>query len=299
MKRQENMPVSEKNINSRYTKKFRVLLLIASLFFLSTGLLSYLYFSTRTSVENRVVAEKAVNENQRYKMFLQNLEKQYDELGSEYEGLDSLFSREKEKLHNLLSEMEGEQNNTNRVKTDVTKLEMSLQLFRERIRDLESENRKLQLSSARYKVSFDSLMKVKTGENKTHVAAKTDLATGKLTADGVDKNETAVRESGRVAKIRVCFRVLQNYAADKGSKVAYVRVTDPAGIVLLDNTGGSGEFEWQGKKMMYSMRKSFYFDGNPLDLCMYLSRMEQYKKGKYNVDVHLDKIVTSASFSLE
>ncbi|MEI6765284.1 MAG: hypothetical protein WCM76_06545 [Bacteroidota bacterium] len=300
MERQENLPVSEKNNNGKSKVRIRVLIFLASLFFLSTGFLIYVYFSTRTSIANRVVAEKAVTDNQRFKLYLQNLEKQYDELGSEYEGLDSLFSREKEKLHSMLNDVEGEKNNTDKVKTDVTKLEISLQVFKEKIRDLEAENRKLLSSSNRYKISYDSLLKVKTGaDNKTHTVSKNDLGIGKLAAEGIDQKETPVRETTKVSKIRVCFRVLQNYSADKGSKVAYVRIIDQSGIVLLDNTGGSGEFEWQGKKLMYSMRKSFYFDGNPLDLCMYLTRTEQYKKGKYSVEVYLDKAITPGSFSLE
>jgi septal ring factor EnvC (AmiA/AmiB activator) len=297
-----NVPENKQNAR----KTIRLLVILSALFLLGCIGLAVYIFSTRSSIQTRVVAQKAISEKEKFKLQLQNLETEYKELGKEYDGLDSTLMQEKEQVRVLLENIEDLEWTASRYKSEITKLEMSLQKFREKVRDLENSNKNLEQNADRYKYSLDSAISILVAEqNKTITKNLSVLKAERLNGEGVkinrkNKEEEVVRLASKTEKIRICFRISQNFYTEKGLIAIYLRVTNPAGLVITDLAGGSGEFIYDNKTLMYSVRKSFYYENRATDMCLYLQSKAGYDPGVYYVDVFIDNTLAgTTTFALD
>ena len=290
----------------RSGKLLTILIVISIFFFLSCGALVYYILITRSSIETQVVAQKAISDKEKFKLQLENLENEYNELGKDYDDLDSSLMQEKEKVRVLIENVNELEWTASRYKNEISKLEINLQKFKEKIRDLESENKKLSDNTDRYKFSLDSALYAYKSQQQKVVSKDTKkLKAERLTGEGIrinkkDLQETPQKIASKVEKLKICFRLSQNFDSDKGLIAIYLRVTDPQGLVVSDLAGGSGEFTYNGKEILYSQRKSVYYENKAIDMCMYLQNKAMCVKGVYYVDVFVDDYLAgTTTFALE
>ena len=100
-----------------------------------------------------------------------------------------------------------------------------------------------------------------------------------------DDNEYKGR---RVDKIKVAFTLAPNPITKEESKDIMLRVVDPQGAVLSDTETGSGIFSFQGRDMQYTYKQSVQFNNNRPQVEMLYTRGQEYKKGKYNVELYAE-----------
>jgi prefoldin subunit 5 len=100
-----------------------------------------------------------------------------------------------------------------------------------------------------------------------------------------DENEYKGRKT---EKIKVAFTLAPNPLTKEEPKDILLRVVDPEGAVLSDTETGSGVFSFQGKDMQYTYKQSVRYSTNRPIVEMLYTRGQDYKKGKYNIELYAE-----------
>jgi len=103
-----------------------------------------------------------------------------------------------------------------------------------------------------------------------------------LSAYGNSENRTVDRSS-RVKRLLTTLSLVENDLAPKGPVRVYIIVRDPDGIILTNNVRTS--FEFQGETRVASASREVDYEGQEVDLAIYLNDIDSYVKGVYTVEV--------------
>lgn len=131
-----------------------------------------------------------------------------------------------------------------------------------RIEDLNADN-----------VSLSEKVAIAAQLNATNITMRLKNNKGKDT-DKLKKAKT----------IEVDFNIARNVTAVSGMRTVYVRINTPAGSVL----GKSGSFEYEGKNLQYSIKKSVEYTGEETAVTLYLPVSEFLSEGTYTVSIFSD-----------
>ena len=103
-----------------------------------------------------------------------------------------------------------------------------------------------------------------------------------LSAYGNSENRTVDRSS-RVKRLLTTLSLVENDLAPKGPVRVYIIVRDPDGIILTNNVRTS--FEFQDETRVASASREVDYEGQEVDLAIYLNDIDSYVKGVYTVEV--------------
>lgn len=125
---------------------------------------------------------------------------------------------------------------------------------------------------------------------------------------GHDINIWAYRTKGRGERVptdkakkmmgvQVKLTLADNSLITKGQKVAYARIAGPDKAILCKGDGDEYSFDLDGAQLQYSMKESFNYTGEPVELDMVWNKVissQRFEAGEYAVDLYIDgnKIVT-------
>jgi len=119
---------------------------------------------------------------------------------------------------------------------------------------------------------------------------------------GNDK-ERPTDKVNRVDKIKICFTIGKNDIVEPGSKTVYVRIAQPGdNKILTIGRSDKYSFMFKGEKLQYSIKKSFDYNQESVDMCVYWSKRETFelKPGLYHVDLFEgDNEIGHATFTLK
>ena len=143
-------------------------------------------------------------------------------------------------------------------------------------------------------------------QNQTLTTEKASLSEKVAIAAQLDATNislTPLKKNGKVAKkmkdaksLGVSFVITKNVTANNGTRNVYVRVMTPEGEVL----NGGGTFEYSGKQMAWSMKKSIEYTGEETPLTLYWTVNEYLGGGQYNVSIFCDgQAIGSRNFTFE
>jgi hypothetical protein len=143
-------------------------------------------------------------------------------------------------------------------------------------------------------------------QNQTLTTEKASLSEKVAIAAQLDATNislTPLKKNGKVAKkmkdaksLGVSFVITKNVTASNGTRNVYVRVMTPEGEVL----NGGGTFEYSGKQMAWSMKKSIEYTGEETALTLYWTVNEYLGGGQYNVSIFCDgQAIGSRNFTFE
>ena len=143
-------------------------------------------------------------------------------------------------------------------------------------------------------------------QNQTLTTEKASLSEKVAIAAQLDATNislTPLKKNGKVAKkmkdaksLGVSFVITKNVTASNGTRNVYVRVMTPEGEVL----NGGGTFEYSGKQMAWSMKKSIEYTGEETPLTLYWTVNEYLGGGQYNVSIFCDgQAIGSRNFTFE
>ena len=116
------------------------------------------------------------------------------------------------------------------------------------------------------------------------------------------RKERATNKIKRVDRIKVCFTLGKNAIVEPGKKTLYVRIARPNQEILVKGRGDEYSFMFQGEKLQYSIIKTFEYDNESLDMCLYWNRRPtlELKPGLYHVDLFEgDKEIGHTTFTLK
>ena len=228
---------------------------------------------------------------------LLNLQNDFETLNSDYESINSQLDTSREQVALLIDKLS---------KTEATN--------RAKIRQYEKELGTLRSIMRGYIVQIDSLNTLNKQLTADAAAARKEAAesrqanenltkqvenlSGQVAAGSVVKgrglhltaynsSDRATDRSSRVTYFVATLTLAQNELAERGPIRVYVRVKDPNGIILLNNS--STDFTMGGETMTASASREVDYEGEDVELSIYVKDMSDLGKGIYTVEAYTAK----------
>ena len=222
------------------------------------------------------------------------LQSDYENLSAEDDSINAQLDSSREELAQLVERVK---------KTEATD--------RAKIRQYEKELGTLRSIMRGYITQIDSLNTLnhrlteeaasarqeatETQRRNEELSRQVEDLTGKITASSVIKahnfvmyafnnNDKVTDKANRVVRFLVNLTLAQNDLAQRGPVRVYVRVTDPEGKLLSDGRGTT--FTYGGQTMEASASREVDYQGEEIDLGIYINNVGAFQKGIYTVDAY-------------
>ena len=225
---------------------------------------------------------------------LLNLQNDFENLNSDYENINSQLDTSREQVALLIDKLS---------KTEATN--------RAKIRQYEKELGTLRSIMRGYIVQIDSLNTLNKQLTADAAAARREAAessqanetltkqvenlSGQVAAGSVVKgrglhlvaynsSDRSTDRSSRVTYFIATLTLAQNELASRGPVRVYVRVKDPNGIILLNNS--STDFTVGGETMTASASREVDYEGEDVELSIYVKDVGELGKGIYTAEAY-------------
>lgn len=132
----------------------------------------------------------------------------------------------------------------------------------------------------------ESLTQEMEGYKKQVSAGKALKARG-IALQGHTAAGKVIDRHSRVRYLTVDLSLIANEIAEKGPVKIYVRIKDPEGVVLIN--GDSGSFSLGGETVQASASREVDYQGEEVDVTIYMNDVEEFFKGIYTVEVYSSK----------
>jgi len=218
----------------------------------------------------------------------------YDSLSSDYAAINEQLDSSREEVNQLIERIQ---------KTDATN--------RAKMRQYEKELGTLRSIMKGYIVQIDSLNTLNHKLTADAAAARREAAesraenaelqsqvsdlSGKVATGSIIKSrglsvaayngsDNVTDRSSRVVRLLASITLVANDLAPKGPVRVYLRVKDPDGILLTNSTQTS--FSYNGQTMVASASREVDYEGQEVDLSIYLNDIPSYSAGIYTVEAY-------------
>ena len=194
------------------------------------------------------------------------------------------------------------------------KLQKERQVSNATIRQYQKELGTLRTIMKGYIVQIDSLQKLNTKLTADAAAARKEAAaskkkteelsktvknlSGQVSAGAVIKayglktvaynnSDKTTDRSSRVKYLLTSLTLGENDLAAKGPVTVYIRVKDPDGYLLV--SGSQKAFQYNGEAMNCSASREVDYQGDAVEMAIYLNDIPEYLKGIYTVEAYTEK----------
>ncbi len=127
-------------------------------------------------------------------------------------------------------------------------------------------------------------------KNKVAIGAK--LNTSALTILGIkmrsNGKEKETMKAKQVEKLKLTFKVAENFVSVKGEKEIYLKITSQDGTTLYNQATGTATFKFQGDESLYTQKKVIDFNQEAQDVTIYWSKGTEFALGKYKAEIFAD-----------
>ena len=294
------------------SKKVIVIVVISILLGVN-GLLLWQFFDKKTHLEEvSMTLESTLSEKESLSAELQRMKVEYEKINQENSSLQTQLTAKDEEIKSKMAEIQklinsGDAAQLQKARAELTSLREMNQNYIAQLDSLKLANDELNAQNTDLNSSLVSergKIQDLTQENSmlaNKVAIGSVLKTMNVKATGVkyksSGKETETSKASSVSKIRICFTVLENLVAEKGTKDAYIRVLSPDGAVMSTS---SETFLYNNQATLYTTRETFEYDNKQTDLCLYWTKGSQYTKGKYTIEIYVDgSLIGSSNLTLK
>ena len=252
------------------------------------GALAWIW-SQKSSLVNELEGEKAELTQQ-----LLNLQTDFESLNTDYESINSQLDTSREQVALLIDKL-SKTEATNRAK--IRQYEKELGTLRSIMRgyivqidSLNTLNKKLTAENiASRQANEDLTRQVKTlsgqVDNLNDQVALGSVINGRgLTLAAFNSSDRETDRSSRVTYFVATVTLSANNLAKADRVRVYVRVKDPNGIVLLNNS--STDFTFKNETMTASASREVEYVGEDLTVSVYVKDMSDLVKGIYTVEAY-------------
>jgi len=289
------------------SKKVIVIVVISILLGVN-GLLLWQFFDKKTHLEEvSMTLESTLSEKESLSAELQRMKVEYEKINQENSSLQTQLTAKDEEIKSKMAEIQklinsGDAAQLRKAREELTSLREMNQNYIAQLDSLKLANDELNAQNTDLNSSLMSergRIQNLTQENSmlaNKVAIGSVLKTMNVKASGVkyksSGKEVETNKASSVSKIRICFTVLENVVANKGTKDAYIRVLSPDGAVMSTS---SETFLYNNQATLYTTHETFEFDNKQTDLCLYWTKGSQYTKGKYTIEIYVDSSLIGSS----
>lgn len=246
----------------------------------------------RISLVKELEGEKAELAQQ-----MEQLQSDFSTLSSDYETINHQLDTSREQVAMLIEKLS---------KTEATN--------RAKIRQYEKELGTLRSIMKGYIVQIDSLNTVNKRLKADAAAARREAAESRRVSEELTQqveNLSTQVNAGKVLKARAIsltahysndkegdrhsrvrymvanLTLVENSLADHGPVRIFARVKDPDGVLLMNNE--STEFTVNGVTLQATASREVDYEGNEVDLSVYINDTGEFVKGIYSLEVYTDK----------
>lgn len=168
------------------------------------------------------------------------------------------------------------------------------------LHNVEAENKELNGQVSMLFEKNKELTKINSS-NEALVSISKNLTAVNVTANGikiVSNNIIETKKFSSMEQIKVCFTLLENRAAIKGSKDIFIQIVNPNNQVVSKN----GEtLETQNRLLHYSAKTNVFYDNEEMDVCVFVEpNKEDILKGDYEINIYSGiTLIGNTVFSLK
>ena len=255
------------------------------------GVLAYMLYQRNALVKD-LEGEKAELAQE-----MSALQQDFNSLNSDYESINHQLDTSREQVAMLIEKLN---------KTEATN--------RAKIRQYEKELGTLRTIMKGYIVQIDSLNTLNKKLTADAAAARREAAESRraneeltqqvenlssqvnagkvlraraISLTGYYSNDKAGDRHSRVRYMVANLSLVENSLADHGPVRIYVRVKDPEGLLLINNE--SVDFTANGVPMQATASREVDYEGNEVDLSIYVNDTGEFEKGVYTLEVYSEK----------
>lgn len=224
--------------------------------------------------------------------------RQYDELqiNLNNDSLSLLLDKEKTRVQRLLEELRlTKASNTVEILRLRKELETVRAVSRNYVLQIDSltrlnkalgeENQELKASNTAARRKITDLSKEREKLHET-VTLASMLNASNISVAANNKRGKKARRVKDIVKFVIDFTIDRNPTSEAGEKMVYVRITAPDNSLLVKP--GSGTFEYENKRLEYSICRNIEYTGEEQAVTLYWDVEEFLFEGVYRVDIFVD-----------
>lgn len=224
--------------------------------------------------------------------------RQYDELqiNLNNDSLSLLLDKEKTRVQRLLEELRlTKASNTAEILRLRKELETVRAVSRNYVLQIDSltrlnkalgeENQELKASNTAARRKITDLSKEREKLHET-VTLASMLNASNISVAANNKRGKKARRVKDIVKFVIDFTIDRNPTSEAGEKMVYVRITAPDNSLLVKP--GSGTFEFENKRLEYSICRNIEYTGEEQAVTLYWDVEEFLFEGVYRVDIFVD-----------
>lgn len=253
--------------------------------------LAYIWFE-RTSLVNDLNLEK---EDLTAQMIA--LQNDYASLSSDYDSINSQLDSSREEVSQLIDRIR-KTDATNRAK--IRQYEKELGTLRSIMRNyivqidsLNTLNKQLTADAAAARKEAAESRRQSEELSKTVESLSGQVAVGAMVKgrgirlDAYNASNKVTDRSSRVVRLMATLSLVENDLAPKGPMRVYIRVKGPDGILLTNDVQRT--FDFNGEPMVCSASREVDYQGDEVEMSIYLNDISEYVRGIYTVDVYTEQ----------
>lgn len=229
---------------------------------------------------------------------------QYDALKSDNDTLNLQLTMQQEKIKKLLAMRISDSEKIKRYEKELLTIRDVLKSYIVQIDSLNTknqillvENKDLRNVGAKLENKNKKLEQEKEELTTIKLEAKTLIAAG-ITAVPLNKRSKEQEKADKVTKIRVDFTLRKNTVADAGTRIVYLRLIRPDGVVLGSKDASVLEFE--GNQLPYSASREVIYEKNDLPVSIFWDNNGDLLKGVSTCELYCDgKLIGKSEFTLK
>ena len=234
--------------------------------------LVYVWYQKSSLVNELNIEKDALTEQ------MITLQNEYATLSSDNDMINAQLDSSREEVSQLIERIKKTEA-TNRIM--IRKYEKELgtlrSIMRNYIEQIDS------LNTLNHKLTADAAAARKEAAETRRQSEQLSKAVAELTgqvAAGTDR-------SSRVVRLMTTLSLVENELAPKGPVRVYIRVKGPDGILLTSTDKHT--FTLDGEPMMCSASREVDYQGEEVEMSIYLNGIEDYVKGIYTVEAYTDE----------
>ena len=252
--------------------------------------LAYVWYQKSSLVKELNIEKEALTEQ------MVTLQHEYATLSSDNEKINAQLDSSREEVSQLIERIKKTEA-TNR--TMIRKYERELGTLRSIMRNyiaqidsLNTLNHKLTADAAAARKEAAETRKQSEELSKTVATLSDQVDAGSvlkgraLRMDAYNASDKITDRSSRVVRLMATLSLVENELAPKGPVRVYIRVKGPDGILLTGNDKHT--FTFNGEPMMCSASREVDYQGEEVEMSIYLNGIEDYVKGIYTVEAYTD-----------
>lgn len=228
---------------------------------------------------------------------IESLQNDYANLSSDYDSINSQLDTSRAEVANLVERIK-QTEATNRAmirkyQKELGTLRSIMRNYIVQIDSLNTLNHKLtaDAAAARREAAASRAQSRQLTEQvealSGQVAAGSVIKARGLRIEAYNSSDKVTDRSSRVVRLLTSLSLVENDLAPKGPVVVYIRVKDPDGIILTNANRTS--FQFNGETMVASASRRVDYEGQEVDLSIYLNDIPSYTKGIYTVEAYTEQ----------